>query len=162
MCEYYPNITKKLLNDALNWASQIVKITDEEKKIMLSSKKSLLYKDGSAFRKKFGGDFDVTMGSYDGAETSDIVGLFLLSEVEHLDVKLGCFRDDWLGFSRMTARQTEIVKKKIQKIFEKHNLKIDIKVNKNVADFLVVTFDMKNEIFKSYQTPRYVHTMSNH
>ena len=106
------------------------------------------------------------MGSYDGAETSDIVGLFLLSEVEHLDVKLGCFRDDWLGFSRMTARQTEIVKKKIQKIFEKHNLKIDIKVNKNVADFLDVTFDMKNELFKPYikpnQTPRYVHTMSNH
>ena len=66
----------------------------------------------------------------------------------------------------MTARQTEIVKKKIQKIFEKHNLKIDIKVNKNVADFLDVTFDMKNELFKPYikpnQTPRYVHMMSNH
>ena len=113
VCEYYPSITKKLLNDALNWASQIVKITNEEKKIMLSSKKSLLFKDGSAFRKKSGGDFDVTMGSYDGAETSDIVGLFLLSEVEHLEVKFDCFRDDWLGFSRMTARQKEIVKKKI-------------------------------------------------
>ena len=113
VCEYYPSITKKLLNDALNWASQIVKITNEEKKIMLSSKKSLLFKDGSAFRKKSGGDFDVTMGSYGGAETSDIVGLFLLSEVEHLEVKFDCFRDDWLGFSRMTARQKEIVKKKI-------------------------------------------------
>ena len=166
VCEYYPSITKKLLNDALAWASQIVHITDEEKNIILSSKKSLLYKDGSAFRKKSGGDFEVTMGSFDGAETSDIVGLFLLSKVEHLNVKLGCFRDDWLGFSRLTARQTENVKKDIQKIFESHDLKIDIKVNKNVADFLDVTFDMKKESFKPYtkpnHTPRYVHTMSNH
>ena len=81
VCEYYPSITKKLLNDALAWASQIVHITDEEKNIILSSKKSLLYKDDSAFRKKSDGDFDVTMGSFDGAETSDIVGLFLFSKV---------------------------------------------------------------------------------
>ena len=166
VCEYYPSISKKLLNDAVNWASQIVEITSEEKEIILSSKKSFLYKDGVAYRKKTGNDFDVTMGSFDGAETSDIVGLFLLNEVEHLDVQLGCFRDDWLGFSKLTARQTDNVKKKIQKIFEKHGLKIDLKVNKNVADYLDVTFDMKNESFKPFtkpnHIPRYVHTLSNH
>ena len=115
VCEYYPSITKKLLNDALNWASQIAEIKDEEKKIMLSSKKSLLFKDGSAFRKKSGGDFDVTMGSYDGAETSDIVGLFLLSEFKHLEVKLGCFRHDSLGFSRMQQDKKILLRKRFKK-----------------------------------------------
>ena len=106
------------------------------------------------------------MGSFDGAETSDLVGLFLLSQVEHLDVNLGAFRDDWLGFSRLTARQTDNVKKKIQKIFEKHGLKIDIRVNKNIADYLDITLDMKNGTYKPFtklnHRPTYVHTQSNH
>ena len=96
ICEYYPSITNKLLNDALNWASGLVKITDNERKVILSAKRSLLFKDGAAYRKKENGDFDVTMGSFDGAETSDIVGLYLLNKVKHLGVSLGCFRDDWL------------------------------------------------------------------
>ena len=166
VCEYYPSITEKLLKDALNWASNIVEISENEKKIILSAKKSLLYKDGDAYRKKSDGNFDVTMGSFDGAETSDLVGLFLLSEVEHLDVNLGAFRDDWLGFSRLTARQTDNVKKKIQKIFEKHGLKIDIRVNKNIADYLDITLDMKNGTYKPFTKPNhrptYVHTQSNH
>ena len=50
------------------------------------------------YRKKHS-DFDITMGAYDGAESSDLVGLYLLSQVQNLDVSLGCFRDDWLGYS---------------------------------------------------------------
>ena len=166
VCEYYPTIDKKLLEDALQWASNIVEISEDEKRIILSSKKSLLYKDNTAYKKKTSGDFDVTMGSFDGAETSDIVGLFLLSKVGHLGVTLGCFRDDWLGYSRLTPRQTDIVKKKIQKIFQDHGLRIDIKVNKYVADFLDITLDMRNESYKPYtkpnHTPMYVHKQSNH
>ena len=166
VCAYYPSITEELLKDTLDWASDIVEISDEEKKIILSSKKSLLYKDNTAYRKKESGDFDVTMGSYDGAETSDLVGLFLLSKVRHLDVSLGCFRDDWLGYSRLTPSQTDKVKKKIQKIFADHGLKIDIKVNKCVADFLDVTLDMRNESYQPYTKPNhspvYVHKQSNH
>ena len=62
------------------------------------------------------------------------------TKVKHLDVDLGAFRDDWLGFSRLTARQTDNVKKKTQKIFEKHGLKIDIRINKNIADYLDITW----------------------
>ena len=106
------------------------------------------------------------MGSYDGAETSDIVGLFLLSKVQDLGVSLGCFRDDWLGYSRLTPRQTDVVKKKLKKIFENHGLKIEISVKKNVVDFLDITLDMKNEIFQPFTKPNnqhfYVHRQSNH
>ena len=164
--EYYPSITEKLLKDALDWASNIVEITEQEKKIIISAKKSLLYKDNVPYKKKDSGVFDVTMGSYDGAEDSDIVGLFLLSQVKNLGVSLGAFRDDWLGYSRLTARQTDIVKKKIQKIFDNHGLKIDIQVNKDVVDFLDVTLDIRNCFYQPFTKPNsvpvYVHRQSNH
>ena len=39
------------------------------------------------------------MGSYDGAESCDIVGLFLLSQLQDLDIDIGLYRDDDLGAS---------------------------------------------------------------
>ena len=96
----------------------------------------------------------------------NIVGLFLLSRVQHLDVSLGAYRDDWLGYSRLTGRQTDIVKKQIKKIFDDHGLKIDIQVNKDVVDFLDVTLDMRNCFYQPFTKPNsvpvYVHKQSNH
>ena len=166
VCEYYPSISEELLKEALDWASSIVEISDRDKNIIISSRKSLLYKDKTAFKKKSSGDFDVTMGSYDGAEISDLVGLYLLSKVQNLGVSLGCFRDDWLGYSRLTPRQTDNVKKQIKKIFNDHGLKIEIEVNKDVVDFLDVTLDMRNCSYKPFTKPNsvpiYVHLQSNH
>ena len=106
------------------------------------------------------------MGAYDGAESSDLVGLYLLSQVQNLNVSLGCFRDDWLGYSRLTPRQTDVVKKKLQKIFELNGLKIEISVNKNIADFLDITLDMKNESYRPFTKPNhrplYINRLSNH
>ena len=94
--EYYPSITRKLLGDALRWASTITEISNDDIELILSAKRSLLFMQGTPYRKKHS-DFDVTMGAYDGAESSDLVGLYLLSQVQNLDVSLGCFRDDWLA-----------------------------------------------------------------
>ena len=68
--------------------------------------------------------FDVTMGSYDGAESCELVGLFILSKLKLLDVNLGLYRDDGLGFSNKTRRQIDILKKKIQSTFNELGLKI--------------------------------------
>ena len=47
-------------------------ITTEERQIIMHTKQSLLFKDGIAWMKKDSdGMFDVTMGSYDGAETCE-------------------------------------------------------------------------------------------
>ena len=106
------------------------------------------------------------MGSFDGAESSDLVGLYLLSQVQDLNVSLGCFRDDWLGYSRLTPRQTDIVKKKLQKIFELNGLKIEIRVNTKIADFLDITLDMTEESYRPFtkpnHQPKYVNRQSNH
>jgi hypothetical protein len=164
--EYYPSIKEKLLREALDWASSVIPMTEDVKDIIISSKKSLLYSDGTAYKKQSGSDFDVTIGSYDGAETADIVGLFLLSRVKDLGVVLAAYRDDWLGYSRLTGRQTDLIKKKIKAVFNNYDLKIDIEVNKNIVDYLDVTLDMKNESYQPFtklnHVPIYVHKLSNH
>ena len=37
-----------------------------------------------------------TMGSYDGAETCELVGNFLLSQLQHLNINVGLYRDECL------------------------------------------------------------------
>ena len=66
----YPSISMSLLNTVLQFASAYVNITDEKRHIILHAKKSLLYNTGEPWGKKTSsGLFDVTMGSFDGAET---------------------------------------------------------------------------------------------
>ena len=38
--------------------------------------------------------FDFTMGSFGGAETCELVGMFLLSQLTHPEVNGGLYRDD--------------------------------------------------------------------
>ena len=88
--------------------------------------------DGSHWTKKQSPEFDVPMGSYDGAEVCDIVGLFLLSELRKLDIdiEMGCYKDDGLAVSKLTKKQTEAVKKKMCATFRKFGLEITIEANK--------------------------------
>ena len=51
------------------------------------------------------------MGSFDGAETCALVGPYLLSQLNELDINVGLYRDDGLAVCNKSARQTEIIKK---------------------------------------------------
>ena len=62
--------------------------------------------------------FDVTMGSYDGAESCELVVLFILSKLQHLDLNIGLYRDDGLAISQQTPQKTEKMKKEICRIFK--------------------------------------------
>ena len=67
---------------------------------------------------------DVTMGSYDGAETCELVGAFLLHDIkEKYGNNFSPYRDDGLGISNASPRQVEIIKKDLCKIFNKHGFK---------------------------------------
>ena len=57
--------------------------------------------------------FDATMGSYDGAETCELVGSFLLSQLQDLNTNVGLYRDDGLAITNATPRETESIKKEI-------------------------------------------------
>ena len=52
------------------------------------------------------------MGSFDGAECCEIVGLFLLSELQELGVEVGIYRDDGLCVFELAPMKVENIKKK--------------------------------------------------
>ena len=72
-----------------------------------------------SWTKRTNSDFDVTMGSYDGAETCELVGLYILSQLKNLDINIGLYRDDGLAVCRKTPRQAERIKKEIRKFSQK-------------------------------------------
>ena len=163
---YYPSITPDLLDRAINWASELVPISREDRDLFHQTKDSLLFDRGTAWVKKGEQSFDVTMGSWDGAESCDLVGLFLLSQLEHLPVKLGLYRDDALGVSTLKAKENEALKKQISDVFKANGLGITIEVNKQTVSFLNVTFNLPTASYRDFSKPNhvplYVHKDSNH
>ena len=60
--------------------------------------------------------FDMPMGSYDGAEICELVGLFLLDEIVKANIgmkkeNMGIYRDDGLGVAQGTGTQMETRRK---------------------------------------------------
>ena len=129
VCEFYPSITEELLDKALDFAKNYTTITKQDRQIIMQTKQSLLYNDQTAWCKK-NSNFDVTMGSFDGAETCELVGLYMLSQLEKLGINIGLYRDDGLATCNKTARETENIKKEICKIFAENKLNITIEANK--------------------------------
>ena len=79
---FYPSISENLLKNAISYAKQYVTITDQEVDIIMHSRKSLLFDQGTAWIKKNDdGLFDFTMGSYDGTEVCELVGLLILDQL---------------------------------------------------------------------------------
>ena len=93
------------------------------------------------------------MGSFDGAETCELVGLFLLSQLTHLDVNVGLYRDDGLATCTKSPNQVEAIKKEMCKIFLHNSLQITIEANKKVVDFLDMTLNLRTAIYKPYKKP---------
>ena len=78
------------------------------------------------------GDFDVTMGSYDGAEMCEQVGLFMLNELSKKFGKdnIGLYRDDGLSdFKNYNGHQNDKVRKEVIDLFHKqHHLNLQNKI----------------------------------
>ena len=165
--EFYPSITEDLLNQALDFASTYDNITPDERKIIIQAKNSLLTHKQQQWQKKNPTPFDVTMGSFDGAETCELVGCYLLTKLQaRCKINVGLYRDDGLAAINASPRQTEKIKKTICLIFKEQGLNITIEANKKVVDFLDVTLNLNNSTYKPYTKPNanllYVHKESNH
>ena len=66
ICEYYPSISEELLLKALAWAKEFVDISDLDIAIILHSRKSFLFHNGSTLIKSDTvNNFDCPMGSLD-------------------------------------------------------------------------------------------------
>ena len=91
--------------------------------------------------------FDVTMGSFDGVEICDLVGLYLL---HHLAEKfgrkfVGLYRDDGLAIVQgKSARIADNVRKELHEIFKAHGLRITAEINHHTVNFLDITLNLSD------------------
>ena len=168
--DFYPSIAEELLDKALQFAQQFTNISEEEIKIIKHARKALLFDNSGTWKKKGLEElFDVTMGSFDGAEVCEIVGLFLLFELAKLIGKenVGLYRDDGLGILKnCSGPKSDRIRKDIIKLFKNEGLAITIEINLKVTDFLDVTFDLPSNKFYPFRKPNdkplYVNAHSNH
>ena len=161
---------RELLRNAIQFASENVNINETEINAIFHCRKSWLYHNEEPWIKNHGNqEFDITMGSNDGAEVCEIVGLYLLHLTNNVfkDDEIGLYRDDGLALLRnKTARQADIFRKEITKIMKSVGLKIDIKSNLKIVDYLDITFNLNDSSYRPYNKPNnkplYVNVESNH
>ena len=106
--EFYPSITEEILEEAISFAKSLMDFDDHKIKTIKHRRKSLLFHNNVAWKKKtIANCFDVTMGSYDGAEVCELVGMFILSKLGNIIDKknTGLYHDNGLVVLRnMNAR----------------------------------------------------------
>ena len=77
--EFYPSISEDFPKKSINYARTFVDIISDKEETIMHCRKSLLFNNSDIWIKIKGNkDFDVTMGSYDGAEICQLSGLYYL------------------------------------------------------------------------------------
>ena len=160
--QFYPSISKELLLKAITYAKTLVNISDEEINTIMHSRKSLLFNNTDIWIKKNGDpDFDVMMGSFDGAELCELVGLYILHILgaKYGKHRIGLYRDDGLAcFGYTSGPQADRIRKDFIKIFKE-----DFNLTMN---FLDVTLNLRTGKYQSYNkpdnNPLYINILSNH
>ena len=77
--EFYPSISENLLKKFIDYARSFVSISSEEEETIMHCHKSLLFDNSVIWTKQDDNKgFDVTMGSFDGAEICKLVDLYIL------------------------------------------------------------------------------------
>ena len=109
------------------------------------------------------------MGSFDGAEICELVGIFILYRLSLVVSKdnVGLYLDDGLMVLRnCTKRMADIKRKEVIKEFKNIGFDIEIDANMKTVNFLDITLDLSSDSYKPYKKPndhlQYVHTSSNH
>ena len=180
ICEFYPSISESLLDKAIKHASLYTHIDRDTTHIIKHSRKSFLFSkiDTSSnaptnteldtWTKKEGA-FDVTMGAPDGAEVCELVGLFLLNEVERKfpQLNFGLYRDDGLAVHKhIPGPKLNKLRKDITRLFKSHGLNITLETCMKRVNFLDVKLDLDNSSYSPYRKPNdvplYIHKHSNH
>ena len=109
------------------------------------------------------------MGSFDGAEVCELVGLYLLNKIKPLlgSNNVGLYRDDGLAIvHKANGPKVGRLRKDIISLFKDEGLSITIDTNLIETDFLDVSFNLNTGKYfpfkKPNNTPLYIHSKSNH
>ena len=82
------------------------------------------------------------------------------------DYDFGLYKDDGLGITNASPRQTEKIKKDLCNIFGKHRLQITIEANKQIVNLLDVSLNLSDRTQMPFNKPNniplYINKKSNH
>ena len=171
IAESYPSISVELLSKSINHARRYSTISEEDTEIILQSRKSLLFSIEEHWIKRNDNEmFDVTMGSYDGAEICELVGLLILYRLGQLfnNANNELYRDDGLAcFHAISGPQADSIRKLFINTFKKEfGLKITIETNLKIVNFLDITLNLTSAKYQPYtkpnDSPLYINAHSNH
>ena len=172
--EFYPTITEKILDDALAFSYRTLGLEPVEKEIEIikNARKAFLFskdKNENSVWVKKKGSFDVTMGAPDGAELCELIGLFMLDQIQtnFPDLEVGLYRDDGLAtYKQLPGPKVNRIRKDLHALFNNHGLKITVESNMKTVNFLDVTLNLSKGLYEPYKkpndTPLYLHVGSNH
>ena len=92
----------------------------------------------------------VTMGSYDGVEICELVGLFIPSKLKGtFGNNIGLYRDDGLVLrDTKSGRLSDKARKDINHAFNKLGLNITAQANQLSTNFLDITLNLSNGTYK--------------
>ena len=167
---FYPSISEELLDNTIRFAKNYITIPEDDIDLIKHCRKSFLFHENKIWKKSnCENNFDVTMGSFDGAELCEFVGIYITSLIQdnfpHLN--FGLYRDDGLGFhNSMPGPQVSKLQKDIIKIFKSCKLDITSAFNLDQVDFLDLTLNITTKKYWPYRKPNnqplYIHQESNH
>ena len=134
---------------------------------------AFLFCKGQPWKKKNSDSlFDVTMGSYCGAEVAETVGLYLLNKISKSarapfkPEEVGLYRDDGLAAISASGPQADRKRKILTDLFKEEGLAITVECNIKKTDYLDVILDLEQRSFKPYRKPNdrplYINALSNH
>ena len=156
--EFYLSISKELLQKAINHASTFVRINNKEINVIMNSRKSLLFGSNNISIKKDGDpNFNLTMGSYDGTEICELVGLYILHVLgeKYRKDKISLYCDDGLAcFGNINGSQTEQIRKEFISIFKaEFKLSITSETNLKIVNVLDATLNLNTGTHEPYIKP---------
>ena len=134
------------------------------------SSKSLLFSENSSWIKRQSGQFqfDLTTGSFDGAEICELVGLYILNLLctRFSKYQVGLYRDDGLAALKLSGPQADRERKDIERTLKECGLRVTVEILLKQADFLDVTLDLPTGKFWPYRKPNndplYINAKSKH
>ena len=110
----YPTISADTLSKSIQWASTYAGITisKEEEELIYHSRESILFCQRKEYEKRTNPIFEVTEGSYEGAEIAELIWLMILDKIVNkkqiLEGKqIGIYRDDCLIATDMCTREQD-------------------------------------------------------
>ena len=168
--EFYPSITERTLDRALNLAKEYMVIPLDKVEIIKHCCKTLLYYEDSIWIKKGeGGNFDDSIGAYDGAEICELVGCVLLYSINKImdPSSHGFYHNDGLIIvDKSTPKKCDGIRKRLYKLFDEFGFRLDVRTDLKITDYLDVTLNLYSGTVSPFRKRNqdlcYVNRESNH